>query len=232
MEAWLSNNCAICDGSGWVHPVNNGKPDYSEVIPCRCVRDKVETNKRNYLLQNCTLPPFAENMYFDKFNVYPAVKTAYDICKEMAGKPRELKWIGLLGGNGNGKTHLAISVCRAWISSGVPAKYTLVSLLLDELREGFKTDEAERSYGSRFRYYCNIPLLLLDDYGWESSTPWVQEKLNTLVDYRLMNNLSLIVTSNKTLDEISPSIRSRLMRHPKCSIIAILADDYSLRGKN
>jgi DNA replication protein DnaC len=72
---------------------------------------------------------------------------------------------------------------------------------------------------------------LLDDYGTESKTAWVQEKLDTIVDYRLMHNLSLLVTSNSTLDEMPPRIRSRIMRHPKGDIICIDAGDYSLRGK-
>jgi DNA replication protein DnaC len=70
---------------------------------------------------------------------------------------------------------------------------------------------------------------LLDDYGAESDTRWVQEKLDTIVDYRLMHNLSLIVTSNVPLDDMPHRIRSRIARHPKGEVININADDYTLR---
>ncbi len=183
------------------------------------------------LLKLCALPPFAQNMTFEKFVAYPLIKLAYDKALEMANKAGELCWLALLGNNGNGKTHLAISICRAWIEKGIAAKYTFVSLLLDELREGYKSNEKENSYDEKFRMYCDIPLLLLDDYGAESKTAWVQEKLDALIDYRLMNNKSLIVTSNLSLDEMPNRIRSRIMRHPKSVIVGIEAGEYSMRNK-
>jgi len=204
---------------------------YSETIPCICVRDELVVKRQRALLASCSLPPFAEGLSFGSFEQYNEVQEAYRVAQIMADKPDALRWLGLIGRNGNGKTHLAVSVCRAWIEAGIPARYTLVSLLLDELREGFRHEDAEHSYEGKFRYYCNIPLLLLDDFGIESKTAWVQEKLDTLIDYRLMNNLSLIVTSNLTLDEMPDRIRSRLMRHPKGIIVGMSADDYSIRKK-
>jgi DNA replication protein DnaC len=57
-----------------------------------------------------------------------------------------------------------------------------------------------------------VPLLVLDDLGVENSTSWVQEKLDTLVDYRLMHGLALVVTTNLTLEELPARISSRLER--------------------
>lgn len=203
----------------------DGKVDYSRVIPCSCAKTKIEAERKAALIRACELPSFADEMTFGKFKVYPEVKSAYDASRKMATEPGQLCWLALLGNNGTGKTHLAIAVCKAWVHAGIAARYAFVSLLLDELRQGFTKDK-EQSYESRFKHYCTVPLLLLDDYGVESATPWVQEKLDTIVDYRLMNNLSLIVTSNKSLDEMPPRIRSRLMRHSKSQIKAIMAEDY------
>lgn len=230
MGSSSSTDCRICHGAGFVHPMANGKPEYGKTTPCQCIKVELEQKKREWLLKSCDFPPFADTMTFDRFKVFPDVKLAYDTARNMAANPGKLRWLALVGWNGNGKTHLAISVCRAWLDAGIPARYTLISLLLDELREGFGK-EGDYSYEERFRYYCKVPLLLLDDYGMESKTDWVQEKLDTIVDYRLMNNLSLIVTSNKSLDEMPPRIRSRLMRHPQGTIVTILAGEYSMRGK-
>jgi DNA replication protein DnaC len=218
-------------GMSFVYASKDGKTNYSKVIPCKCVKKKIEEERRMALLKLCELPPFACDMTFDNFKIYPAVKSAYEEAKSMASKPGELYWLALLSLNGTGKTHLAISICKAWIKAGIPTKYIFASLLLDELREGFKKDK-EQSYESRYQYYCNVPLLMIDDYGVESSTPWVQEKFDTILDYRLMHNLSLIVTSNNSLDEMPPRIRSRLMRHPKSKIITIMAEDYATRIKS
>lgn len=223
--------CDICHGAGFVLPVKNGVVDYSHTIPCKCRIEENKKRKMDMLLKLCSLPPFADNMRFETFNKYPEVKMAYEKAKHMADNPNELCWLALLGNNGNGKTHLAVSVCRAWVEKGIPAKYKFVSLLLDELRNGYKSENPENSYESKFQMYCDIPLLLLDDYGAESKTGWVQEKLDALIDYRLMNNKSLIVTSNLSLDEMPDRIRSRIMRHPKSVIVGLTVGDYSLRNK-
>ncbi|KKL45166.1 hypothetical protein LCGC14_2358380 [marine sediment metagenome] len=231
METSLSTDCEYCNGFGSLYPIRDGVVIYSETTPCICTQKELKEKKQQRLLESCSLPPFADKMTFENFEMYVEVKEAYQLAKKMADEPGVLRWLGLIGQNGNGKTHLAVAICKAWIDAGFPARYAFVSLLLDELREGFKKEDAENSYEGKFRYYCNIPLLLLDDFGTESKTVWVQEKLDTLIDYRLMNNLSLIVTSNLSLDEMPSRIRSRLMRHSKGSIVGIMAEDYSLRRK-
>jgi DNA replication protein DnaC len=64
-----------------------------------------------------------------------------------------------------------------------------------------------------------VPLLVLDDIGVENSTAWVQEKLDTIVDYRLMHKLALVVTTNLSLDKLSTRIASRLMRAGEIAVI-------------
>lgn len=222
--------CEYCGDFGSVYPIRDGVVIYSEFLRCSCRKKESEEKRRLLLLKNCHLPPFAGLMTFKNFEVYPAVKTAHRVAVDIAEKPDEIAWLAFLGENGNGKTHLAIAICKAWIRAGIPAHYVLTSLLLEELRQGYQIEKGEYSYDNRFRYYCNVPLLLLDDYGIESRTPWVQEKLDTIIDYRLMNNLSLILTSNSTLDEMPEKIKSRLIRHPDSQIVAIIAEDYKLRG--
>lgn len=223
--------CQYCGGAGFIHPILEGKVVYDRIIPCICYKEKQGEARHRRLLESCKLPPLVESMSFETFEVYSEVKTAFNDAKLMADNPGELRWLALIGTNGNGKTHLAVSICKAWLNAGIPARYAFVSLLLDELREGFRRESVEESFEGKFRYYCNVPLLLLDDYGTESRTPWVQEKLDTLIDYRLMNKLSLIITSNNSLDEMPARIRSRLMRHPQGKIVAITAGDFAEREK-
>lgn len=231
--AKLSNidNCPICKGAGVVLPLKNGVIDYTRTVACKCMVEQNRKRKMDMLLKMCSLPPFADSMKFENYERYPEVLTAYNESKKMADNPHEVKWLSLLGNNGNGKTHLGICICRAWAKAGVPAKYTLVSLLLEELRQGYKSKDLENSYDVKFQMYCDIPLLLLDDYGIESGTGWVNEKLDTIIDYRLMNNKSLIITSNLSLDEMPNRVRSRLIRHPKSVIVGLTVGEYRLRKK-
>lgn len=226
-----SDNCPICGGSGFVHPKYEGKTVFNHVVPCKCQKERLEKERIEFLLRTCELPPHAEDMTFENYKPNPNSQNAFNMAKLMSNKPGEPMWLTLIGNNGVGKTHLAICICRAWVKAGIPARYTLVSLLLDELRSGFQNTDPENSYDGKFNYYKNIPLLLLDDYGAESKTPWVQEKMDALIDYRLMHELSLIVTSNWSLDDMPPRIKSRLIRPKNKAIIEVGGEDYKLRGK-
>jgi DNA replication protein DnaC len=43
---------------------------------------------------------------------------------------------------------------------------------------------------------------VLDDFGTQNATGWAQEKLFQIVNYRYINKLSTVITTNLALDEI------------------------------
>lgn len=206
-----------------------GVIDASKIIPCRCVASDWEERRKKVMLKLCQLPPMADKMSIDNFRVFPELQEAYEVAKQ-ALDVEQLLWITFMGGNDTGKTHLALSICKVWLDKGIPAKYAYVPLLLDELRAGFRADN-EAGFDERFKWYRNVPLLILDDLGKENRTPWANEKLEELIDYRLMNNKSLVVTTEKTMEEMPAGLGSRLVRHPNAKLVAITAGEYTLRDK-
>ena len=82
--------------------------------------------------------------------------------------------------------------------------------LLDHLRATFSPD-APVEYDELFERIRTTPLLILDDLGTESSTPWAQEKLYQLLNHRYLHRLSTVITTNSDLERIDPRIRSRLV---------------------
>lgn len=204
--------CQVCGGVRFVHPLlPTGRPDYSRVVPCKCVKDQLERERVARMLRMCELPPGTEHMTFDNFKMRPGLKEAYDQCLTFAGGEIDFYFLTLWSNTGRGKTHLGIATIRQWLLRGIPARYTYVPLLLDELRRGFRA-EGDMSYERRFDFYLNVPMLMLDDLGAEASTKWVNEKLDTIVDYRLNSNLHTLVTTNLTMDELNFRISSRLQR--------------------
>src|SRR5664280_1545752 len=65
------------------------------------------------------------------------------------------------------------------------------------------------SYDRRFDEIRTAPLLILDDLGTQSMTPWVREKLYQLFNYRYNAELPTVITTADTLDEMDARIRSR-----------------------
>ncbi len=215
------HGCVICQDAHFVYPLREDeKVDYSTSVPCLCIKDKMARDKRKRLLVWCELPAASESMTFENFKVTAGLKAAYDASLSVASGGS--KWLTLSSGTNRGKTHLAVAVCRRWLADDKPARYAYVPLLLDELRRGYQ--DAANDYGSRFEMFLNIPLLVLDDLGTENSTAWVQEKLDTIIDYRLMHDLALVVTTNLLLTQMPERIVSRLRRAG--SVVTISAPEY------
>ena len=53
-------------------------------------------------------------------------------------------------------------------------------------------------------------LMVFDDIGAERPSDWVQERLYSIINFRVGNNLANIFTSNCSLDEIAKSLGSRI----------------------
>jgi DNA replication protein DnaC len=204
--------CPVCQDFKFVYPRNaEGKVIYEKSVPCVCVRKAAEENKKARLLKYCEIPSKGKNMTFSNFQVSTSTREAYDACLTLAEAKSENKFLTLTGPSTRGKTHLAIAVCNYRLERGQLAKYAYVPIFLDELREGFKHD-GDESYMSRYEIFKTVPLLTLDDLGTENPTPWAQEHLDTLIDYRLMNELSTLITTNLPLSQIPFRIAHRLER--------------------
>ncbi len=160
-------------------------------------------------------------MNFDSFIKRRGLEEAYDEALAVADSGG---WLTLMSDTNRGKTHLAVAICRRWLENGQPARYIYVPLLLDELRSGYD-NEGNESYVAKMDFFLNVPLLVMDDLGVERLNPWAREKLDTIVDYRLMNDLSLVVTTNTKIESLPFRIASRLSRKGK--IVVIKAKGYN-----
>ncbi len=138
-------------------------------------------------------------------------------------------WLVLLGGYGCGKTHLAAAIANQVVDRGQPVLFVVVPDLLDHLRATFGPNSPV-SYDQRFDEVRNAPLLILDDLGTQSSTPWAQEKLFQILNYRYNARLPTVITSNHTLEEIDLRIRSRMVDPDLAMLVTIQAPDFRLSG--
>jgi DNA replication protein DnaC len=176
-----------------------------------------------------------QDMTFDSFKLredeLPAkeranLKRAYEICRDYARKPKD--WLVLTGGYGCGKTHLAAAIANQWTASGETALFVVVPDLLDHLRATFSPNSAVR-FDKRFEEVRKAPLLVLDDLGTESASPWAQEKLYQVFNYRYNARLPTVITMAQTIDEVDPRLRTRMLDVGRCRVFGIVAPSY--RGR-
>ncbi len=222
----LTYKCLICKDTGWLYgKLESGKPDFGKVIPCPCHTEEMAREKNERLLRYCQLPSGADSMTFETFEVRAGLQEAFAAAQAVANGA--VKWLTLIGRVDSGKTHLAVAICNARLEAGQPARYMYVPLLLDELRDGYSDD----SYRSRLQQFFDVPLLVLDDLGvTKRPSDWAMEKLNTIIDYRCINNKDLVVTMNCPINDIPGDtegrIGSRLQRVRNRRVVVIEVPEY------
>ena len=98
--------------------------------------------------------------------------------------------------------------------------------LLSFLRAGFgDRHNGAPDFEKRLQTIREFPTLILDDWGAHSDTPWADEQLYLILNYRTEYVLPTVITTNLPLQELEPRIRSRLLNRRIGQIIRISAPE-------
>jgi len=226
--------CPICGGGGVVHPIDElGKPRYDRTVPCECSRERILRERYKQMLSRCQLPAATAGWTFENFDSSGPLEEAYGLALELAEGRGEVRWLTLVGPVDVGKSHLAVAICRRWMDRGQAARYVLVPLMLEELRASYNR---EGEYDRLMDFLLTVPLLVLDDLGTQKPTEWAVEKLMQIVDYRYVNGLHMVVTTNRSVDDLPGDterrIGSRLLRARFARVVYIDAPEYRIRERD
>ena len=227
--------CPICGGIGFLRlDVPPGHKKFGRLEPCECRSGEIAQNARQRLYEMSNLDRLS-HLTFENFRssgnpkaefISPqevsSLQEAESASEEFANRLQG--WLMLEGAYGCGKTHLAAAIANACVHRGIPTLFITVPDLLDSLR--FAYGSPETTFEARFEEIRNAELLVMDDFGTQNATAWAQEKLFQIINYRYINKLPTVITTNLILDEIESRIRSRLQDSDFVQHIRILAPDY------
>jgi len=216
--------CHVCHGARFVHPrLPTGRPDYSHVVPCRCVGEDREGDRQSRLQRYSNLGPLAR---FTFGTILSEGRSEDPACRQRFGRAvaaactfaeKPEGWLVLAGPGGSGKTHLAAAIANHRIAADRPAFYISAPDLLDHLRSTFSPG-SEMPYDDFFEQVRNTPLLVLDDFGAQSGTPWATEKLEQLMNHRFNNRLPTVVVTMTPLEELDERTHTRLADSELCQV--------------
>ena len=214
-------NCPHCYGLGYLRDdVPLGHPNFGRLQPCVCQIENMSMLQADNLrrksniesLTGTTFETFLPEGHSPDPAVRALLRAAYESCRAFVEDPEKFqnKWLLITGSYGCGKTHLAAAIANHCLAHGTPVLFINTPDLLDHLRAGFAPD-ADGSYSDRFDELRSVSVLVLDDLGTESPTPWATEKLYQLLNYRYNAKMLTVITTNKDLKDIDPRVASRLL---------------------
>ena len=172
---------------------------------CRCLKTYYVEEQRKELsklldLGSQSFDTFDTDWYSDQRapgktkSARKHMEWVYDTCVEYAHnfgkKPANLL---LFGRPGLGKTHLSAAIAREVSGKGFSVVYDTAGHIFERFEaQKFGRDEAERDV----ERVLNCDLLILDDLGTEMVTTFVQSALYQIINGRLLEKKSTIVSTN------------------------------------
>lgn len=216
--------CKICDDTGVVFD-NNGN-----MKPCACWKKHQLAVKQ----KKAGMPSALQNMNFETFDLsfYPANENPnfmhnsqysyLDYAKNAKSKAEKFvesvmnygltnsQGILFQGQVGSGKTHLAASITNSLIENNIDVLFLVVPDFLDEMRMSYG-NFGEFNEVTLMNKAKNAKVLVLDDLGTHNFSEWTKNKLFTLINYRLNNQLPMIITTNLNLDELKEVVGERVI---------------------
>ena len=216
-EGYLENTpvCAKCGGSGYVG---------SQM--CSCLRELCRQEQKKELTSLLgtgreTFDTFRLDVYPDaydsKLGASPRqlMKSNFNICRKYAQSfgPGSGSLL-FSGATGLGKTFLSACIARQVADRGFSVVYeTAIRLFSDFEAEKFGASQEENR--GKSRKYLECDLLIIDDLGTEMTTQFTTSVLYHLLNTRMMENRSTIISTNLADTEIenrySPQIASRII---------------------
>jgi len=170
---------------------------------------------------------------FDRFELwYPGLDEPLAIAKDFATNFVSGSGKGLLlaGPYGSGKTHLAAAIMQYLLGKFYPCAFVVVPELLDRIMSTFKRN-SEESAEDIYESIRSADLVVMDDLGAEVVADWVQPKLYTLINGLYTRNVSLIITTNCSMEELKERVGGRAYSRliEMTEGVPVVAPDYRMR---
>lgn len=226
--------CPICHGAGYVRlDVPIGDPNFGRAVPCECQERELAAKRLASLLARSNIGALRRLSFANlkEQGLLPdrvareLFKQATTAAKAFAAQPEG--FLVLTGPSGSGKTHMAAAVANAAIEAGTPTFFAIVPDLLDHLRSAF-SPQSEVTYDELFQTVRNVPLLVLDDLGGYSTTPWAQEKLYQIINHRFNVQAPTVFTVGGALDDLPERLRTRLTDESLAHVVLLQAEPTPL----
>ena len=203
-----NNRCPICDGTGWVVV----SEEDNMVKPCECLLREQEANKLKFAnippkYQGKKLADISTKMYrkkesLEQINVATAALTEYlERFEEMQAIGQGLYLYS--NAKGSGKTLSACALSNELMDLNKQVKFSDAPTILAEIKRTYEKDtESQYTENKLLDALVTTEILVIDDFGTEKVTDWVNDKFYHIINQRYVNKKVTIYTSNEVISNL------------------------------
>lgn len=210
--------CPKCGDTGWVGA------QMCDCLKILCAQEQVKELSKLLNVGEQSFDQFSLDWYSplpwpgESASPRENMELVYEVCLNYAQKFGKFFFqnLFLTGDPGLGKTFLSACIARTVAENGFSVVYDTATTIFSRFEEEkFARDTEEgRQAKEETSRYLRCDLLILDDLGSEARTPFFQSALYTLVNTRLVEGLSTVISSNLSMEGIrnrySGQVASRL----------------------
>lgn len=207
--------CKKCRDTGiaYVKQIINGM-EYENGVECEC--GLLEQKRKATRLQFLNLPDYFKDVNLDNFetDIYEKPMSRTIVEKNLKfvrnyienfDKVQE-KGVGLYissNAKGSGKTRLIASIANELLKiKGLSVKFATSMDILQEIKKTWTNEGEEQLTESKLiKYLIETDVLIIDDFGVEKATNWVNEKFYQIINGRYLANKITIYTANQPLEQ-------------------------------
>lgn len=225
--------CPECKDSGWIMVVKNG---HETAKKCKCY----EVSQARKLMEKSGISEEFRSKNFENFRIKNNAQLLNAKCKaiqyaENFNTVEHEKYNSIMfrGQAGSGKTHLGTAICGKLMDMGIAVVYMAYREAVTRIKQHI-TDAVE--YDREMKRYMRARVLYIDDLLKGRITETDINIMYEIVNYRYMNHLPVIVSTEKSLDELlifDEAVGSRIIEMCRGNIIKLQGKElnYRLFGK-
>lgn len=233
----ISYDCNICKDTGII----NGQKCkcYMEIMKKLMLSQingarSIVFNFEEDTFDNFSFEWYSKNITDAKINIspYENIKSVYAECRDFCHNfGAEFKNLYFYGSSGTGKTFMASCIANELIGLGYSVVYQSAYKLF-QFMEDYKFGRIERDLSSYDSIY-NCDLLIIDDLGTEFGTAYTCSVLFDILNTRLLNEKSTIISSNLNLGNLEKKYTDRVQSRiiGNFEMLRFMGDDIRILKK-
>ena len=229
--------CPKCQDIGFIYRLD--KNGYEVPYRCECyekrqlkesMRQSREMMKRSGISAEFQKKTFDNFITKNNLQLTNAKNKAIQYVENFAQTEHDrYNSIMFCGQVGSGKTHLGTAICSELMNSMVAVVYMAYRNAITKLKQNIIDEEG---YNRELNQYISARVLYIDDLLKGRLTETDINIMYEIVNYRYMNNMPIIISTEKTPDDLlafDEAIGSRLIEMCKGNIVQLRGGDLNYR---